>query len=131
MTIDSSDDSVFVVDRKKITKFSADLRKLNETSVNIDNKLGHLVGLTVVRGELMMCNSKDGCIMVYTTELKYVRRIGSRGDGPGQFSDEIRGLSSDKQGNLYVSDLGKRCVQVFSNGGEFVRSFRHQGTRIC
>ena len=123
MTIDSSDDSVFVVDRKKITKFSADLRKLNEISVNIDTNWSSLVGLTVVRGELMMCNNKDGCIMVYTTELKYVRRIGSRGDGPGQFSVEIRGLSSDKQGNLYVSDRDKRCVQVFSNGGEFIRSF--------
>ena len=77
-------------------------------------------GVKVVGDEVMVCNRSD-CVMVYTKELKYVRKIGSHGDGPGQFGG-IWGVSSDEHGNLYVSDYGKSCVHVFSNG-EFLHSF--------
>ena len=59
-------------------------------------------GVKVVGDEVMVCNYYYG-VMVYTKELKYVRKIGSHGDGPGQFGG-IWGVSSDEHGNLYVSD---------------------------
>ena len=77
-------------------------------------------GVKVVGDEVMVCDSDDG-VMVYTKELKYVRKIGSHGDGPGQFGC-IWGVSSDEHGNLYVSDWDKSCVHLFSNG-EFLHSF--------
>ena len=51
-----------------------------------------------------------------------MRKIGSNGDGPGQYRT-IYDICSDEEGNLYVPDYRKSCVQVFSNGGEFLRSF--------
>ena len=58
-----------------------------------------------------------------TTKNWSVRRIGSKGDGEGQFSSKIRGISSDEHGNLYVCDRTKACVLVFSKAGKFLHSF--------
>ena len=66
----------------------------------------------------MVCDNENNCIHVFTTELKYVRQIGSPGKGPGQF-DGIQDISSDQHGNLYVSDYSNSCIQVLSNDGEF------------
>lgn len=55
--------------------------------------------------------------MVYDRDLKYVRRI--VGTGIGQFCD----ISPDSEGNLYVTDWGMKCIQVFSHYGGFLWSF--------
>ena len=36
---------------------------------------------------------------------------------------DVREMSLDEEGNLYVSDFGKHCVHVFSNAGRFLHSF--------
>ena len=64
----------------------------------------------------------DDGIHVYSKDLKPKRKIGRHGDGPGQFGS-VREMSSDEEGNLYVSDYGKHCVHVFSNAGGFLHSF--------
>ena len=117
LTVDNIDDSLYATDSgSNIVKLSPDFKQ--EKVVNTSG--GRYMGVKVVGDEVMVCNYGNG-VMVYTKELKYVRKIGSHGDGPGQFSDE-RVLSSDDHGNLYVSDYGKSCVHVYSNG-EFLYSF--------
>ena len=116
VAIDSTDGSMYITSDSNIVKLSSDFKQ--EQVVNTSNSSYR--GVKVVGDEVMVCNYGDG-VMVYTKELKYVRKIGSHGDGPGQF-DGIWGVSSDEHGNLYVSDRGKSCVHVFSNG-EFLHSF--------
>ncbi len=78
---------------------------------------GHL-GVALVKAEVMVCpRPTKGTIMVYTRELKYVRMI--TGSDMGQLHD----ISSDSLGNLYVTDSGKNCIQVFSNHGDFLQTF--------
>ena len=57
----------------------------------------------------MVCEGNRS-VMVYTKDLNYVRQIGSYGDGPGQFKG-IRGVSSDENGNLYITDCLSRCLR--------------------
>ena len=78
-----------------------------------------LLGVAVVGDEVMVCDVTSNCVHVYTTDLEYVRQIGSHGKSPGQFNG-IRDISSDKHGNLYVSDCGNSRIQVLSNGSEFL-----------
>ena len=114
VAIDSNDGSMYITSNSNIVKLSPDLK--HEEVVNTRGYRG----VKVVGDEVMVCNYDDG-VSVYTKELKYVRKIGSHGDGPGQFGG-IWGVSSDGHGNLYVADCGKSCVHVFSNG-EFLHSF--------
>ena len=126
VTIDRKTNGIFIVgntsDSHKIVRLGLDLETVKE--INIEGAT-YFPGLAVVGDELMMCNNKEGCVMVYNMELEYMRRIGSKGDGPEQLN-ETRGISSDERGNLYISDRGKSCILVFSNSGEFLRSFWNQ-----
>ena len=115
VAIDSTDGSMYITSDSNIVKLSPDFKQ--EQVVNTSGS--RYRGVKVVGDEVMVCNLND-CVMVYTKELKYVRKIGSHGDGPGQFG-RILGVSSDEHGNLYVGDLNKSCVHVFSNG-EFLHS---------
>ena len=116
VAIDSTDGSMYITSDSNIVKLSPNFKQ--EQVVNTSGSCYR--GVKVVGDEVMVCN-RDDAVMVYTKELKYVRKIGSHGDGPGQFGG-IWGVSSDEHGNLYVSDYDKSCVHVFSNG-EFLHSF--------
>ena len=75
-------------------------------------------GVAVVGDEVMLCEyDNQGTIMVYNRELKYLRRVEHRGMG------ELKGVSADNHGNLYVTDSTCDCIQVFDNDGVFLRSF--------
>ena len=116
VAIDSTDGSMYITSDSNIVKLSPDFKQ--EQVVNTSGS-GYR-GVKVVGDEVMVCDQDDS-VTVYTKELKYVRKIDSHGDGPGQFG-VIWGVSSDEHGNPYVSDSDKSCVHVFSNG-EFLHSF--------
>ena len=120
VAIDSTD-CVYLAQHKehRIVKLSKDMKLLKTYS---SKQPCYLRGMAVVGDEVMVCDDRNNCIHVYTTELDYVRQIGSRGKDPGKF-DGIRNISSDEHSNLYVSERYNSCIQVFSNGGEFLRSF--------
>ena len=125
VAVDSTNKTVYIIgdneDDEIILKLSEDMNLLK----TMQNKAisGWFRGIAVVGDEVMVCNSKNNCIHVYTTELQYVRKIGSHDeDAPGQFY-HIHDISSDENGNLYVSDFNG--IQVFSNGGEFLCSFEN------
>ncbi len=72
-----------------------------------------------------VCDNKNNCILVYTKELKYVRQI----EDPVHFED-IRDISPDEHGNLYVCDGGNSRIHVLSNGGEYLHSFGCDGSGV-
>ena len=121
VAVDNIDGCVYVTDNpsnnSKIIKLSPDLKLKQVFESN--SKLKYR-GVSVVGDEVMVC-CQDTSVMVYTKELEYVRKIGSHGDGPGQYN-RIFGLCSDEHSNVYICDINKCRVQVFSNGGEFLRS---------
>ena len=126
VAVDSTDGCVYVTDNlaniSKIIKFTPDL-KLKQ--VFESNSKFNYRGVSVVGDEVMVC-CLDASVMVYTKELEYLRKIGSHGDGPGQYNS-IFGLCSDEHSNVYVCDYSKSRVQVFSNGGEFLHSLDRDG----
>ena len=127
-------DNIYIADcdNHKIMKFNKEMelvKEVKQDSESDDEQYSRLWGVAVVGDEVMVCDNKYKCVMVYTKELVYVRQIGSPGEGPGQFNI-IRDVSSDEHGNLYVSDAGNHLVQVLSNGGEYLHSIGCDGNRL-
>ncbi len=117
-------DNIYITDydSKRLIKLNKDLNTLNK----IDTKQNSsLYGVSVVGDEVMVCDSKNKCIFVYTKELKYVRQI----EDPVHFKD-IRDVSPDEHGNLYVCDYGNSRIHVLSNGGEYLHSFGCDGSGV-
>ena len=129
VAVDSTDGCVYVTDNppnnSKIIELSPDL-KLKQV-FNSNSELSYR-GVSVVGHEVMVC-CRNASVMVYTKELEYVRKIGSHGNSPEQCKS-IYGLCSDERNNLYVCDYSKSRVQVFSNGGDFIRSLKCDGDGV-
>lgn len=102
---------------------------------NLLTILGRNLGIkpvdVVVRGKyccITDLNNNQVVIMNKTTG-KVVARIGSQGEGPGQFK-LISDIVLDRFGNIYVTDKFNARITKFNNYGRFVKTFGQLGDRI-
>jgi 6-bladed beta-propeller len=73
-------------------------------------------------GSIYVLDYDAGSISVFSAEGAFVRRIGRRGRGPGEFMAPV-GLSWDAFDRLWVAD-GAGRLTVFSRDGEYIRTQR-------
>lgn len=71
-------------------------------------------------------NSINHRIYVFTTEGKFLRFIGRRGNVDGAFNVPTY-LWVDKEGRLYVCDSLNFRIQIFDHEGKFLAKFGQQG----
>ncbi len=72
-------------------------------------------------GNAYMVDRECKCVQKYDSTGKFLSQFGTPGSGNGQFSDP-RGISySRTTGNILVSDLANKNVQIFTPSGAFVR----------
>jgi len=66
---------------------------------------------------------QDQVIKVFGSDGKYIRTIGAKGNGPGEFQ-RISGLAVTKYGKLVVIDGRARRTSFFDSSGQFLKSFQ-------
>ena len=64
--------------------------------------------------------------LIDDSDLNFVQSFGTCGDGPGQFKQPWD-IDFDTQGNIYVVDLYKGQVVVFSEDGQYLHHFGQKG----
>lgn len=72
---------------------------------------------------IYVVNKGDNNILVFDTDLNYIRTIGRFGQGPGEFQ-KISAISTSREGNLVVTDRGR--IQILTKTGEYLGGFRVQ-----
>ena len=72
-------------------------------------------------GRVYILDSGDQRIQVFGSDGKYLRTIGRRGQGPGEF-ERLNSINFDSQGNLHVLDSAQRRIQVFTPRGEVLKT---------
>ncbi len=79
-------------------------------------------------GMLYVADAGNHTIHVFSHRGEFIKQIGTRGIGPGQFNFPTQ-LCFDGAGQLYVSDTLNYRVQVFGPDDRFLRMFGRQGDR--
>ncbi|MEW6455181.1 MAG: 6-bladed beta-propeller [Acidobacteriota bacterium] len=69
-------------------------------------------------GNFYVLDSGNFRIQVYDENGKYLKTIGKKGQGPGEFERPF-GMKLDKKGNVYVYDSPKRGLLVFDREGKY------------
>ena len=78
-------------------------------------------------GTIFVLDWGDICIKVYDKDGQFIRTIGQKGQGPGDFGFLLyMALSSD--GRIFVMNPVNRQVSVFSASGEYLEGFRFEGS---
>lgn len=70
--------------------------------------------------------SADHSVKVFSLDGKLLGKVGSKGDGPGQFLFPTY-VALDAAGNLYVTDTLNCRVEMFDPNGKFLRQFGENG----
>lgn len=71
-------------------------------------------------GSIFVSQSDEATIRVFDSTGRFLRNIGRRGNGPGEFQDVSRlGWSGD---TLWVSDYQQSRISMFSQSGELLNS---------
>ena len=79
-------------------------------------------GLTLHDNLVYVSDRNNHRIQVFDLDLNFVRSIGSRGSGRGEFA-QPSDVKFDTAGNMYVADRGNGRVQVMDSSGRFIREF--------
>ncbi len=79
------------------------------------------------QGNIHVLDRGNFRIQVFDHKGQYLKTIGKKGQGPGEFENPAR-LFLDNQDNIYVTDGGPRIegrmIKIFNNSGEFVQVIR-------
>ena len=119
----ATDDSgnIYVCSDRKLQKFTStgELMKCVGREGGKEGKLDDPRGLTLRDNLVYVCDRNNHRIQV---DLNFVRSIGSRGSGRGEF-DKPFDVKFDTAGNMYVADGGNERVQVMDISRRFIREF--------
>jgi len=103
-------DAVFKLNREILLKTEGlDVGQLYIMKIGSDNNLLFLDA----RGCQLLQFSQNG---------QFLKKIGERGQGPGEYNKPY-GLAVDSQGNIIVSDLETRRMNLYDKEGSFLSSF--------
>ena len=92
-----------------------------------DGKFHYPTNIYVTRdGIILVADSLNFRIQLFSPEGKFLKSFGSAGDGPGYFS-RPRGVATDSDGNIYVVDGLFDNVQVFDKKGRLLLAFGSPG----
>lgn len=87
---------------------------------NIDGAFLFPGMLAVMRdGNIVVADSMNSRVQIFDPDGKFIRKFGSRGDGPGEFQI-IKGIAADSENHIYVADAKANSVAIFSNKGEYL-----------
>ncbi len=78
-------------------------------------------------GNVWVADTGDDQIVEFNKNNEFLRRIGTKGNGPGQFSDPT-GIAVDSSGDVWVADTGNNRIEEFNGSGEYLTSFGSEGT---
>ena len=74
-------------------------------------------------GNIFICDYRDSSVKVFDSHGQFVRTIGRKGSGPGEF-ETVGRVYCLPDGKLMMLDLGLRRGSLFSNEGRFISSHK-------
>ncbi len=96
----------------------------NENLIDSDIFFGQAVDLcTDSMKRIYVSDASRSAIFIFDKHGKYINKIGTRGQGPGELNYPIQ-VFCDNHDNMYVDDSGNGRVNLYDNLGLFMRSFR-------
>lgn len=101
------------------------VRTIGDVDTNDDNQAFNSPRDMAVddAGSIYILDSGNQRIQVFGPDGRFVRTIGRKGQGPGEFSSP-NSIDIDGKGCLHVLDDRQKRIQVFATNGELLRSVR-------
>ncbi len=81
-------------------------------------------------GNLYILDSGNNRIQKLDPQGKFIKTIGRKGQGPGEFQGSAHSMDIDSEDNLFVFDTLPRRIEVFSSDGKPLRSIKFRAFSV-
>jgi len=117
-------------------KIIAENKKLNlyrgELFIGVDDVFSNNESLNIpvtirynpATKDFVIADTGNDCLYLVTEKGKFKKKIGQRGQGPGDFMNPMY-VEIDSKGDIYVYDTWR--ISIFSQDGKYITSFRMKG----
>ncbi|GAA1875106.1 NHL repeat-containing protein [Lapillicoccus jejuensis] len=112
----------------RLVKFRTDGTPIGTLGADLDLHYGQLV-VDPVSHRLYVCDAIVQGFIIFAEDGTIIRKVGGRGDLPGQFKGLPRGIDVFRD-RVYVTDSDNRRIQVFDLDGNFLFLFGKRGTGL-
>lgn len=72
-------------------------------------------------GNIVVADSMNARVQMFDPDGKFIRKFGSRGDGPSDFQI-IKGIAVDSENHIYITDAKSHNVKIYSETGDYLLS---------
>ncbi len=117
----SPDNSLYVISPPEFIESNITLKEIADDIkyIPLDNSMPLAPFKYVITPNSIYVSAKEIGILKYDREGKFIKQIGHRGRGPGEFRFGIHFTVDEKSGNVFVIDQSK--IKTYSNNGIFIR----------
>jgi tripartite motif-containing protein 2/3/tripartite motif-containing protein 71 len=120
--VDSKTGSVFISGDNRVQKYNSvgRLVKQIESHGSQPGEFCYLNDIRFYKNRVYVCDSGNGKIQIFDSELMYVHSFGTTGSEIGQLQWP-EDIDFDTEGIAYVVDSERKCIVLFSPTYEFLR----------
>ena len=111
---------------RKIYRLSPDRKKLDVLNKNLALEQPTGIAYLSSKREIWVLETKGHRIAVLNEKGDVIRRIGKRGNGPGEFNYPTH-IWIDSKGTIYISDTMNFRIQVLNSDGGVISVFGEAG----
>lgn len=79
------------------------------------------ISKTMINGDCIYIQNRSDNLFVFTKTGRFIREIGEKGKGPGEFM-ELRDFDIDDKGNIYILDFLN--IKKYSTAGRFLEKYQ-------
>ena len=79
------------------------------------------------RDEIVITDSCNNRVQVFSSDGTYLRSFGSKGDKEGEFNSPIGVAIGNENGIIFIADSANHRIQLFRGQGEFLSKFGEEG----
>ena len=120
--VDSKTGSVFISGENTLQKYNSvgQLVKQIKSYGSQPGEFRHLNDIRFYKNKVYVCDSGNGQVKIFDSELKYIHSFGTKEKETGQL-EWPEDIDFDTDGIAYVVDCNRKCVILFSPMYEYLR----------
>ena len=129
VTVDYTTDNIYVADRQNnrvqvLNRNGGYLFKFGDTDAT--GKLNRPFTIAISEKKVFVTSAETKCVLVYDLNETFLKQIGKKGTGDGEFLCPFGIAINEVNGDIYVCDFYSNQVQIFSKDYSFISHFGNE-----
>jgi len=89
-----------------------------------DNFLAHPYDVDFYKNNYIVTDAGECCVKIFSEKGDFIKKIGSKGHGPGELIDPFFSAVDTSSGNIHCVDQGNNRIVCYTKNGKYVKEIK-------